>query len=327
MTAGDANPLFFSIVVPTRNRPRELAALLEALAAQSFPPNRFEIVLVDDGSDSPLDAAVAPFRDRLSIKLLRQHHAGPANARQRGIGAARGANLAFTDDDCRPAPHWLAALERCCLLHPGAAVGGKMINGLGNNAYSEASQLVINYLTDYSNADPARATYFPTSNLAFPARAYRAAVGLDQRWSISGGEDRDLCRRWVAGGHPMVYCSQAEVYHYHRLGFRSFCRQHFHYGRGAFRFRYLTSAGRWSRLKLEPWRFYVRLPREAFRRLGWTMACRVTPLLALSQIANAAGFLWEAIRTVVFRRQEELAFRPELRRSRAPAKRCAPGAR
>jgi hypothetical protein len=187
-----------------------------------------------------------------------------------------------------------------------------MINGLRENPYSEASQLVITYLTEHSNAAPGTATYFPTSNLVFPAQAYRAAVGLDSRWSISGGEDRDLCRRWIASGHRMVYCSEAVVYHYHPLGLRSFWRQHFHYGRGGFRHRYLAGGARWRHLEFEKFTFYLRLPFSGFGRLPFPRAVRVTPLLALSQVANAAGFLWEAARTLVFRRRAELALRPEL---------------
>lgn len=322
MSHCDQHQPFFSVVVPTRNRPGELAGLLEALSAQIYPQMRFEVVLVDDGSDSPLDEVIEPFRDRLRITLLRQHNAGPANARHRGIDVARGAYLAFTDDDCRPARDWLARLEERCLERPGAAVGGKMINALRDNPFSEASQLVTTYLTDHLNADPDRATYFPTSNLVFPARQYRAAVSLDPHWSISGGEDRDLCYRWIASGHPMVYCPEAVVFHYHRLVLWTFWRQHFHYGRGGFRHRYLVSSANGRGLKLETARFYLGLLGAAFRRQRVAKAWLVAPLVVLSQFANAAGFAWEAAKTLILRRGEELALRPELRQ--APERRSLP---
>lgn len=322
MSDCDQQQPFFSVVVPTRNRPRELAGLLEALAAQIYPPKRFEVVLVDDGSDSPLDEVIEPFRGRLRITLLRQQNAGPANARHRGIDVARGAYLAFTDDDCRPAPDWLARLEERCLDRPGAAVGGRMINALGDNPFSEASQLVTNCLTYHLNADPDHAAYFPTSNLAFPAAQYRAAVSLDPQWTISGGEDRDLCYRWIAGGHPMVYCPEAVVFHYHRLVLWTFCRQHFHYGRGGFRHRYLVSSANGRRLKFETPRFYLGLLGAAFGRQRVAKAWLVAPLVVLSQFANAAGFAWEAAKTLILRRSEELALRPELRQ--LPKRRSLP---
>lgn len=167
MTGADPQPRF-SIVVPTRNRPHELEGFLDGLCGLTYPGERFEVVLVDDGSDQPLDAVVAPLRSRLSITLLAQPRAGPANARQRGIARARGVFLAFTDD-CRPARDWPRRLEEFCLAHPGAAIGGRTINGLTDNPFSEASQLVVTYLTEHSNAHPQESKYFATSNLVFPA--------------------------------------------------------------------------------------------------------------------------------------------------------------
>lgn len=132
------------------------------------------------------------------------------------------------------------------------------------------------------------------------------------KWSIPGGEDRDLCHRWVSSGRPLLYCPDAVVYHYHHLTLRGFCRQHFNYGRGGFRYRYLVGGGRWRQLKFEKLRFYLGLLLSGFGRLPFSLAVRVTPLLALSQVVNAAGFLWEAARILVLRRRQELALRPEL---------------
>jgi glycosyltransferase involved in cell wall biosynthesis len=167
---GSARPPFFSVVVPTRNRPDQLVGLLEALCRQAYPAERFEVVLVDDGSDQPLDAVIEPFRGRLSITLLRQPHAGVANARQRGTAAARGDFLAFTDDDCRPAPDWLARLAEFCVRHPGAAVGGSTINALTKNPFSEASQITVNYLVQHSNVDRENAVFFPHLQSGLPRK-------------------------------------------------------------------------------------------------------------------------------------------------------------
>jgi hypothetical protein len=65
-------------------------------------------------------------------------------------------------------------------------------------------------------------------------------------------------------------------------------------------------------MRVEKLAFYLRLPGAAFGRLSFPTACRVAPLLVLAQVANAAGFAWEATRTLVLGRREELAARPEL---------------
>ena len=88
-----------SIVIPTYGRPDQLAACLDSLEALDYPRDRFEVIVVDDGSPQPLP----PYGGALRVTLVRQAHAGPAAARNTGAAASRGRWLAFTDDDCRPA--------------------------------------------------------------------------------------------------------------------------------------------------------------------------------------------------------------------------------
>jgi len=72
------------------------------------------VIVVDDGSEMPLEAVVAAFHDQLDVTLLTEPHAGPATARNTGAVRAKGEFLAFTDDDCTPASDWLQTLA--CLM-------------------------------------------------------------------------------------------------------------------------------------------------------------------------------------------------------------------
>jgi len=103
-------PPFFSIVVPTCDRPRQLAACLQSLARLDYPRDRFEVIVVDDGTTTAAPALVVEMKAGPDVRLVRQPHAGPAAARNLGASHARGSLLAFTDDDCAPAPDWLWAL-------------------------------------------------------------------------------------------------------------------------------------------------------------------------------------------------------------------------
>src|SRR5215469_495024 len=173
------DPPIFSIVIPTYNRPAQLAVCLQACARLDYPRDRFEVIVVDDGGTTPLDAVVARFHGMLTIKLLRHENAGPAAARNRGVSEARGEFLAFTDDDCAPESNWLRALASQFGASPDCAVGGQTLNALAHNIYSEASQLLISYLFSYYNAIPRAARFFPSNNLAFPAERFRAIGGFD----------------------------------------------------------------------------------------------------------------------------------------------------
>src|SRR5580704_13436050 len=125
----------WSVVIPTRNRVDRLRSCLGALAAQNYPREKFEVIVVDDGGAQEIEPIERALRDRVEIRVVRQPQTGPAAARNRGVSLARGEFLAFTDDDCTPIPDWLSELERVLRSNPNALVGGRVLNALGRNPY------------------------------------------------------------------------------------------------------------------------------------------------------------------------------------------------
>ncbi len=284
---------YFSVIVPTYNRPWQLTICLDALARLDYPRDRFEVLIVDDGSRTPLDTVVASFRDKIDVILLTQSHAGPAEARNKGSTKARGEFLAFTDDDCRPASNWLQKLAARFAQAPDCAIGGRTFNALPENPYSSASQLLIDYLYTYYNADPDRARFLTSNNLALPAERFSAIGGFDAVWLRAAAEDRELCDRWLYYGYRLIYSPEVVVYHAHALTFRTFWRQHFNYGRGALYFHRVRARRGQTRLRMEPIRFYLDLLRHPSLQVRGRPAPLLTTLLGIAQIANAAGFFWE----------------------------------
>lgn len=286
----------FSIVIPTYNRPEQLAVCLQACARLDYPRDRFEVIVVDDGGVEPLDGIVARFHGTLTLKLLQQENTGPAAARNRGASEAAGEFLAFTDDDCAPASDWLKALGRHCVASPDCVVGGRTVNALTGNVYSTASQLLISYLCSFYNAISHNARFFPSSNLAFPTKQFRAVGGFDVTYPRAAAEDRELCDRWLHLGRRMIYASEAVVYHAHALTFRTFLRQHFHYGQGAFCFHRVRARRLQDRVKVEPLMFYINMLRYPFVSAQGVQAPLLMLLLMVTQVANAAGFFWQRIK-------------------------------
>jgi len=288
----------FSIIVPTYNRPGQLDACLQSLACLDYPRDRFEAIVVDDGSETPLEGVVSLFRDRLSLTLVRQTHAGPATARNTGAARARGEFLAFTDDDCAPARDWLQALAARFATAPDHAVGGRLLNALGDNPYSATSQVIMDVVYAYYNDKAAPGRFFCTANLALPAGRFHAVGGFDPSFTTS--EDRDLCDRWLRHGYRMTYAPEALVYHAHPLTLRTFWRLHFNYGCGTFRF-HRARAGRGSRwIRPDP-KFYLTFLRGRMLRPRGPHATILAMLLILWQVAYAAGFFWEGMSHVAKR--------------------------
>ena len=283
----------FSIVIPTYNRPAQLNVCLQACARLDYPDDRFEVIVVDDGGSSSLDAMAARFHGVLKLKLLRQENAGPAAARNKGASEATGEYLAFTDDDCAPESNWLQELASQFSVSPDCVVGGQTINALSDNIYSTASQLLISYLYSYYNATPDQARFFTSNNLALPADRFRSVGGFDTSYPLAAGEDRELCDRWLHLGHRMAYAQGAMVYHAHPLTFTTFLRQHFHYGRGAYCFHQIRARRGNRRIKIEPLSFYRNMLVYPFSRTrgGWALILALS--LVIAQVANAAGFFFE----------------------------------
>jgi GT2 family glycosyltransferase len=263
-----------SIIIPTRHRPGALERCLAALRAQDYPSSRLEIVVVLDG------AQAAPVGLGDSVTLVRQDKAGPAAARNRGAEAAGGDLLAFTDDDCEPVRDWLRNLVERCRKAPWAGAGGRTVNAVTENGWSETAELIVTLAR--TAASPAL-PFFASNNLALNADGFRSIGGFDPSFCTPGAEDRDLCDRWSLAGLPLLYEPAAVVRHHHHHSARTFFCTHLDYGAGAYRLSRARSAR--GATGVIDRRFYLAILRAC--AAGGPVR---TARLALWQAANLIGF-------------------------------------
>jgi glycosyltransferase involved in cell wall biosynthesis len=270
-----------SVVVPTRDRPDRLAVCLAALERQTAD---LEIVVVDDASrDARAVADVVAGAPR--ARLVRGEGRGPAAARNRGVGAAKGTIICFTDDDCEPVPEWAAALAaRITSSDDVHAAAGPTRNARPENPFAAAAQAIATHLAEATIDATGRMRFAPTSNLACRADVL-ADVPFDERYPLAAGEDRDWCARLTGSGRSLVFEHAAIVRHHQELGTRTFWRQQVRYGRGAYRFR----ADHGTLRRPEPPSFYAGLVRRGFGE-----GPRAGALVCLAQAATAWGLLMEA---------------------------------
>lgn len=284
--------LTFSIVIPTYNRPKRLRQCLESIAQLDYPRDRFEVIVVDDGSPMSLESLIKPFAAAIDLTLMTQPNAGPARARNTGAAQAKGEFLAFTDDDCLLASDWLSKLSDRFQQTPHCMIGGKTLNALPDNLYSTASQGLIDFLyAHYVTADN-ESNFFASNNLALPTARFQALGGFDTTFPLAAGEDRELCDRWLRFGYRMVYAPEAQIHHAHQLTPLKFWQQHFNYGRGAFHYRRVR-AQQGQTVRLESLLFYSKLLTYPFFQSTSQPAILLAILMFVSQVANAAGFFWQ----------------------------------
>ncbi len=196
-----------SVVVPTWRRPALLERCLEALVRQTLTPERYEIVVCDDGPDEETRALVERIADAHLVRGLTVRYLpvtatqGPAGARNAGWRQALGATIAFTDDDTIPDSRWLEA--GLAAMRDGVwAASGSIVVPLRERP--------TDYEADASGLERAE---FATAN-AFVKRSALAAVGgFDERFTSAWREDSDLQFALLSAGGRVVKASDAVVVH------------------------------------------------------------------------------------------------------------------
>ena len=201
-------PVDISVVVATRQRAARLSALLASLRAQDLGTERFEVIVVDDGStDDTMDVlATEQARGELALTVLR--HAGgggPGAVRNTGWPHARGGLVAFTDDDCEVEPQWLSALHEAWAGDDRAFLQGPAVP----IEAERDRQGLLTYTYDYTEPN----LNYPTCNMAYPKPLLERLDGFDAETFPTTGEDCDLAWRAIATGAQPRFVDRARVQH------------------------------------------------------------------------------------------------------------------
>ena len=199
-----------SVVVATYNRAERLERLLEGLRAQTLPRREFEVVVVDDASTDSTKAALerALAAGDLDLRVLRHaENRGRASSREDGWRSARASLVAFTDDDCVPAPDWLEAGLSACASAAGAIVQGR----------TEPDPAEFDRLGPFSRTVrvPEYDAAFQTCNVFYPREVLESVGGFDLGGfgRVHGGEDSDLAWRAIKRGARGVFDDRPLVHH------------------------------------------------------------------------------------------------------------------
>jgi glycosyltransferase involved in cell wall biosynthesis len=223
----------FTVIIPTRNRPRALADCLYSFAALDYPIGDWELIVVNDGGEWSFTAVFDQLQTQLPLQLVTIAAAGPASARNAGARLARGDYLAFTDDDCRVSSDWLQQFDIGFAQTGLDALGGQTLNPQAGRVGASASQFLIDFLYDHMQDHTGNALLLVSNNVAYRCEAFAAVGGFDESFPLAAAEDMEISYRLVENGYRQAYYPPAKVWHHHRLGTWGHLRQQFRYGRGA----------------------------------------------------------------------------------------------
>lgn len=222
-----------SVIVRTFNRAQKLLRVLKCIAHQDFPAERFEVIIVDDGStDGTVDLVRDATMHIKHMKYLKQSHAGPAKAGNVGTNAAAGELVVFLDDDCQPPSDWLARICNYFDQHPEIDGIGSWIDTKINGSLLSRYHKYIGFLQGpqyYEN----QLIGLATASAAFRRSALVQTRGFCEQFVWPGGEDTDLIYRLKQEGYKIKFVPDIKCLHEPPETIRGFLRKRYFYGYGA----------------------------------------------------------------------------------------------
>ena len=227
-------PPKISVVVCNCNGGRFLEECLRSLQRLHYPD--FEIIVIDDGSTDGSREILESFE---GVRIHYQENLGLAVARNRGIAAAAGEIVAFTDADCVADQDWLYFLAAAFESGDLAGVGGPNIAPPPATAVEAAVAAGPGSPTHVLLTD-GLAEHLPGCNMAFRKAALERMGGFLPDFRIAG-DDVDLCWRLLDSGDRLGFAPGALVWHHRRSTVQAYLRQQAGYGKAEalLRFRHL----------------------------------------------------------------------------------------
>ena len=228
------NKPIISLVVPTYNRLDEIEILLDSLEKQSLDREKFEIIIIDDGSTDNTSEWVKKYNSPSGLQLnyINQENKGPGAARNNGMENAKGEIFVFVDSDCILPEQYLENI----LIH----YQDESVDAAGGPDRARADFPVIVRAIDYSmtsflgtggmrgSKGKELAKFYPRSfNMSFRRIVWEKIGGFND---LRHGQDLDYSNRIYKAGFNVTLMGDNFVYHKRRTSISRFFKQVFNWG-------------------------------------------------------------------------------------------------
>lgn len=232
-----------SVVIPTYNRVKTLLHTLRSLEGQSLAKEKFEVIVVDDGSTDSTETEVKSLMGRtdVSVRYLRQANKKQGAARNLGIKHAKMPLIVFMGDDIIPSTRFL---EEHLNYHKRKGGSGNVVV-IGYTRWPEDIRVTpfMRFIGEYgyqfgysliNGEGPLPFNYFYTSNISVRKELLDELECIfEEDFTTYGWEDVELGFRLEAIGMELYYNRDAVAYHYHPVGVSSFCARQLNVGRAS----------------------------------------------------------------------------------------------
>ncbi|MFZ5800394.1 MAG: glycosyltransferase family 2 protein [Candidatus Omnitrophota bacterium] len=227
--------MFISVIIPAFNRRERLKLCIDSLLEQSLGRDKYEIIVVDDGSTDGTAVLLQEYVKRRQIVYMRQEHRGPAAARNIGIFKANGDAFFFTGDDMiadrqllethyrelEGAPEDTAILG-LVVWHPEISATPFM-RFLEQGTQFNFVNLSDNHFVNYG--------YFATANVSLRKTLIAKTGGFDEEFLYPCVEDVEFAWRLGKAGMRLKHIKAAKVFHYHPTRLKDYVKRQYLVGR------------------------------------------------------------------------------------------------
>lgn len=264
----DYEDIFVSVIVPAYNSEATIDNCLISLLNQDYPVDKYEIIVVDDGSPDKTKDRIQKY----PVSLFESVRLGPGAARNKGVSLAKGEMIFFLDADCEVKKDWISA-------HLGAykkiknrqgitgCLGGSILLPRKANSLIEICDYYSSWYEQPRLNRESKYEYLPTTNFSVSKKVFDEVGGFDER--LKCGEDVEFGARLRKSGYILEFEEGIEVFHYGRKRVRDYLYHHYQWGLFVAQFRKFGSGLKYSWLFF-PGRVYA-LIMSPFICLGYTL--------------------------------------------------------
>ncbi len=203
-----------SVVVAVRNEEETIGCLIDGLAHQHYPADKFEVIIVDDGSmDDTLEIVQAKGRHlscELKIGISGADHAaggGKKAALSKGIEMAGGELILVTDGDCRVGPRWILTMVIWFLDREADFLSGPVRLSVEDSFWQQWQTLEFASLIGAGAAfiNAGSPLFCNGANMGFRKEVYKLVDRHSEDKSLASGDDVYLMQRIHAAGGKVIF--------------------------------------------------------------------------------------------------------------------------
>lgn len=201
-----------TVLIAARNEAANIAACLNAIAAQDYPAELLDVIVIDDNSTDQTTAIAKSFRSQ--IPGLRVIDAGTPpmgiapkkHALSVGIASATSAIILTTDADCTPPPGWIGGMVSCFADDVQAVAGFAPLDGSGIAGAIGRLDALINAVVSAGTIGIGSPATVTGRNFAYRKSAWEAVGGFGDTAKGASGDDDLLLQRISSSGGKVAFC-------------------------------------------------------------------------------------------------------------------------